>query len=324
MAEGNSLWISPELDKGLDRVREILADTAQHSSPLIAGSISSLIEGGGKMLRPALVLLSGWYGKENQDDLYQLAAAVELLHLATLVHDDILDEAATRRGRTTLHISTGVKTALLLGDYLFARSFGLMEDLIEKTSGIRFSRAVERICEGEINQNHDQYSLSASMRRYKRKIAAKTAALIGASLYLGASHSGCSPEEIQQFRRYGYNIGIAFQIKDDLLDLKGSEISTGKPLARDIKNGIFTAPVIYTLRGSAGDELKQILSTPPYQDETLKKAAETIEAAGGIVLAGELAQNYTRRAVNEASGLREGLTRNLLLELTGNLLVRSS
>ncbi len=324
MPDRKRLWENPELNRGLDRVREILIDSAHKGSPLIADSNISLIEGGGKMLRPSLVLLSGWYGEKNQEDLYQLAAAVELLHLATLVHDDILDDAQTRRGRATLHVNTGTKTALLLGDYLFARSFSLMEDIIEKTSGIRFSRAVERICEGEINQNRDQYSLSESMRRYKRKICAKTAALITASLYLGANHSGCTTDTVQRFRRFGYNLGMAFQVQDDLLDFNGTEFATGKPVARDLATGIFTAPVLYTLSGPHGDSLKQELSSPPYSEETLKNAAEIIRTAGGIERAEELSLLYTRRARDEISGLREGFTRKLLLDLTGKLLIRTS
>ena len=129
------LWDNPELDQGLSEVRRVLTESAGHSSPLIYDSLKHLIEGGGKLLRPALVLLSGWYGGKNADQLTRLAASVEMMHMATLVHDDILDDSPFRRGNPALHVTMGIKTALLMGDYLFARSFSLLEEIIDNAPG---------------------------------------------------------------------------------------------------------------------------------------------------------------------------------------------
>ena len=318
------LWDNPELDQGLSEVRRVLTESAGHSSPLIYDSLKHLIEGGGKLLRPALVLLSGWYGGKNADQLTRLAASVEMMHMATLVHDDILDDSPFRRGNPALHVTMGIKTALLMGDYLFARSFSLLEEIIDNAPGIKTAKAIERICEGEIDQNHQRYSLDSSLRGYLRRIGSKTAALITASLYLGASHGGCNEMDIQRFRRFGYNLGMAFQIVDDLLDFEGSQAATGKPVARDMENGIFTAPVIFTLESSSGEELRAILSSPPYSDSALKAANRLVHQRGGIDKTRRLAARYSQRAADEASGLEEGLTRKLLSDLTGKLLVRTA
>ena len=130
--------------------------------------------------------------------------------------------------------------------------------------------------------------------------------------------------DIQRFRRFGYNLGMAFQIVDDLLDFEGSQAATGKPVARDMENGIFTAPVIFTLESSSGEELRAILSSPPYSDSALKAANRLVHQRGGIDKTRRLAARYSQRAADEASGLKEGLTRKLLSDLTGKLLVRTA
>ena len=317
-----SVLKDPLLSEGLERVRGIMLESVSKAAPFIRESLSSIIDSGGKMLRPALVLMAGWYTEEHKQSLYTLAAAVEMLHTATLVHDDIIDEAAARRGQPALHVTAGSKAAVLVGDYLFARCFGLMDEAVEKESGLNAARVVERICEGEINQNSLRYSLDTGMRQYRRRICAKTAALIAASLTLGAQHSSCGEEETMRFRRIGYDLGMGFQIIDDLLDFEGARGETGKPVARDLEAGIFTAPVIYALETAGGDELRKLLSRPPYDAEALGKAVEIIRKSGGIDAARQMAADYTARAEVELAALRPGKTRELLQGLASELLLR--
>lgn len=317
-----SVLHDPLLTEGLTKVRQIMLASVSEAAPFIRESLSSMIDSGGKMLRPALVMMAGWYSEEHKQSLYTLAAAVEMLHTATLVHDDIIDEAAARRGQPALHVTAGAKAAVLVGDYLFARCFGLMDEAVEKENSLNAARVVERICEGEINQNSLRYSLDTGMREYRRRICAKTAALIAASLTLGAQHSSCSEEETMRFRRIGYDLGMGFQIIDDLLDFEGQRGETGKPVARDLEAGIFTAPVIHALNSAGGKELRRLLGRPPYGTEELNKAVEIIRSNGGIEAARQMAADYTAHAETEISLLRPGKSRELLEGLAGELLTR--
>lgn len=313
---------TPRMAAELDDVRRIILDSAAESAALIRESLQEMIQAGGKLLRPALVLLAGWYGGKNQETLGSLAASVEMLHMATLVHDDVLDDAATRRGKPALHVSVGAKAAILMGDYLFARCFTLLDSFKNREIGLHAARAVERICDGEIRQDTERYSLDISMRSYLRRIFAKTAVLITASMELGAEHGEASPEDVQRFRRIGYNLGMGFQVVDDLLDFTGSESRTGKPLGRDLSAGIFTAPVIYTLSGPRGRELRNLLASPPYTRGNTDAAVALILKGDGIEKSRRLAKTYTRRALKEIDTLEEGQTRSLLSALADSLLVR--
>ncbi|WP_158084209.1 polyprenyl synthetase family protein [Marispirochaeta aestuarii] len=313
---------TPRMAGELDNVRSIILDSAAESAALIRESLGEMINAGGKLLRPALVLLAGWYGGKNQETLGALAASVEMLHMATLVHDDVLDDAPTRRGKPALHVTVGAKAAILIGDYLFARCFTLLDSLKNREIGLHAARAVERICDGEIRQDTERYSLDVSMRSYLRRIFAKTAVLITASMELGAEHGEASPEDVQRFRRIGYNLGMGFQVVDDLLDFTGTENRTGKPLGRDLSAGIFTAPVIYTLAGPRGRDLRELLASPPYKRRDRDAAVSLILKGDGIEQSRRLAKSYTRRALKEIESLEKGETRNLLAALADSLLVR--
>ena len=293
------------------------------AAPFIRQSVAGMIEAGGKMLRPALVVIGGLYGGKSDKRLYSLAAAIELLHTATLVHDDILDDAPTRRGRRTIHADAGAKAAVLIGDYLFARCFSLMSEATGNDTGLNAARVVERICEGEIQQSRRRYSLNQGMRAYRRRIAAKTAALIAASLSLGARQGECAESEVAGFRRIGYDLGMGFQIVDDLLDFNGETATTGKPVARDLAAGIFTVPVIHALNARDGEELRDLLSRPPYSEETLALAAALVRSGGGIEAGRAMAADYTDHAIAGISSLEPGAARDYLLRLAEELLHRS-
>ncbi|WP_319560624.1 polyprenyl synthetase family protein [Marispirochaeta sp.] len=232
----------PRLTGELARVRSIILESAAGSTSLVRESLQDMINAGGKLIRPALVLLAGWYGGKNEKSLRSLAASVEMLHMATLIHDDVIDDAATRRGKPALHINVGAKAAILIGDYLFARCFTLLDSIKDRDIGLHAARAVEHICDGEIRQNTQRYTVDVGMRSYLRRILAKTAVLITVSLELGAQHGEASVQDVQRFRRIGYNLGMGFQIIDDLLDLTGNETRTGKPVAPGLAAGNLYRP----------------------------------------------------------------------------------
>ena len=186
------------------------------------------------MLRPAFVLLASRFGMPDKDRMIRIAAAVEMLHMATLVHDDIIDAAPVRRGVPSLHALRGPRTAVLVGDWLFVSCFSLIADLAGHENARSLAHMVARICGSEISQSADKYVLNTSVRRYLRRIAGKTAALFALAFHVGAAESGCEAPLAGLLRRLGYNLGMGFQIIDDILDFTRDRSETGKPTGNDL------------------------------------------------------------------------------------------
>ena len=209
----------------------------------------------GKMLRPTLTLVSGLCasGREDEgaitDDHITIAAVVEMIHMATLVHDDVLDEASIRRGGQTVNALAGNEAAVILGDYLISRSFHLCSQLDTQDTALRIGEITSTVCEGELRQLHHRGNRELDEQTYFQVIDRKTAALIGVACEMGARHSD-HPHAAGRFFEYGRRLGLAFQIQDDLLDVVGDEDVVGKPLGRDLEKGKLTLPVIHHLGAS--------------------------------------------------------------------------
>jgi heptaprenyl diphosphate synthase len=252
----------PEVAGELAEVRETILARAASEDPEVQGAIRQLLAAGGKMLRPAFVLLAARFGSPGHDRIIRVAGAVEMLHMATLVHDDIIDGASIRRGVATLHALRGPRAAVLVGDWLFASCFSLVADLAELDNARDLSMLVSRICGSEISQSSDRFVASTSVRRYLRRIAGKTAALFSLSFYVGARESGCPDALSAVLRRLGYCLGMGFQIVDDILDFTDTSTQTGKPSGSDLSQGIYTLPVILGLRADDG-RLRSSLARKP-------------------------------------------------------------
>jgi heptaprenyl diphosphate synthase len=226
------------------RVEELLLVTAGSSRhPLVAEAASHVMKAGGKRLRPALVLLSSRAGKPGLRASDEAAAAVELIHLASLYHDDVIDQTDTRRGAPTVHSKWGIEVAVLAGDYLFAQGC-----LLGAASGGEIptilSRALADVCEGQIAEDQVVGDPSRGVRDYMETIELKTAALFRAACEMGACSSGAGRRERGILASFGVGLGVVFQVIDDLLDLVGDEDLIGKPLGTDLKEGVFTLPVL--------------------------------------------------------------------------------
>ncbi len=225
------------------RVEQLLLSAAGSSDvPLVGEASTHLIKAGGKRLRPALVMITARAGEPARAETDLAAAAIELVHLATLYHDDVIDETDTRRGAPTVHSKWGLEVAVLAGDYLFAKGCVLAADAGGEVTGI-LSRAIAEVCEGQIIETTAVGDPRRSPDDYRRTIELKTAALFGAGCELGAATSGAL-EQREPLRTYGRNLGLAFQIVDDLLDLVGDPDITGKVPGTDLKEGVFTLPVL--------------------------------------------------------------------------------
>lgn len=232
----------------LDQVqRELVGDLApgeRDLEPLVDLAVSFR----GKQLRPAMVCLSGLAVGSIGPEHVHVGKVVELLHTATLVHDDVLDGAKLRRRQATVNAAYGTEVPVLLGDYIYARAFHMAVTMADPTCSRVLSEAVRQICQGEITQILHRFDFEWDEERYFRVIADKTACLYAVSCQLGAHYAGGSPEQCASLHTYGMEIGIAFQIIDDCLDLGGDEAVVGKSLGTDLSKGKLTLPLLWLMR----------------------------------------------------------------------------
>ncbi len=270
-----------------------------------------LVQSGGKRLRPALCLLAARSGPQfDMKHALPLAVAFELIHMASLVHDDVLDESDTRRGAPTANAKWGNQVAILAGDYIFARAFDLIAgegygDHVSK----RLAQLVCNLSLGEIVQDSAVYRASQGEADYLDRIRKKTADFLEICCELGAEVGGLPTAEQQKLAEYGHCIGMAFQITDDVLDIVQTTETLGKPAGNDIRQGIVTLPVIRALEVSPeAEELNAIVTDPEMTAEQVKRALEIIMATDGVDFARDRAEEYLERA---KAALPEGLPRDV-------------
>ena len=289
------------IKKDLSSLENLLHETVSSQVDLITDIGNHLISSGGKRIRPALYLLAT-KSNPNLDKNYvmPLAMALEMIHTASLVHDDVLDNAATRRGSATANAKWGNNIAVLTGDYLFAKAFAA---IAKNDYGPRISECLATILcdlsEGEILQNHFGYSIPDSLDIYYDRIAKKTANFIAISCEIGAIVAKLSEKDVLALREYGYCIGMAFQIVDDILDLTSDSQKIGKPAGNDILQGVITLPVIHAYNHSAdGEELKSIIENRKMTTEDLARAIEIVKASNSIEFAKQTVVDFLNRAKN--------------------------
>ena len=283
--------------------------------------LEMVLSGGGKLLRPALALLAGRFGHYNLDLLVPLAASVELLHTATLVHDDVIDSAATRRGRPTVNSAFHNATTVMLGDYLFAHA----ADQVVQTNSLQvvrlFSDTLMIMAKGEIRQDITAYDSRQTIQDYLQRIGGKTASLFATACEGGAIVSGQPDEWAQAFRDYGYNFGIAFQIVDDILDFTGEEDLMGKPVGSDLMQGTLTLPSLLLLeRSPKSNPVQKYFSRP--NPERLTQAVRAVLDSGAVEESYEMARDFCRRANDALSILPDLDDRQTLRDLTEYILER--
>ncbi len=270
-----------------------------HSPVHLITEISEhLVQAGGKRLRPALYFLSARCGATVPVNLQPLATAIELIHMATLVHDDVIDNAATRRGIPTANSKWGNQMSVLTGDYLFAKAFGIVasNQVSDRVMQV-LTKVICSMCEGEIIQNQDTFNPEQNEAEYLNRIAKKTADFIAASCELGALTAKLPEDCVQALREYGYSIGMAFQITDDIVDITASSVQLGKPAGNDLRQGIVTLPVLYALQNSpAAAELKEIVATSDMSDALVARGLAIIHETDAVNYSYQLAGKYLERA----------------------------
>jgi geranylgeranyl pyrophosphate synthase len=315
-----------------DSVQEDLAlvDEAIHrvgmaEYPILASLLEHVLAARGKRLRPALVLLAASFHDYRLEYLVPLAAAIELLHTATLVHDDLIDNAPTRRGVRTLHSLTSKAATVLVGDYVFAHAAALCTE----TQNVRvmrvFGETLMTIVDGELKQLFTAGFWRQSREDYYAKIARKTASLIRTASETGAILSGAPEEQIQSLRGYGYNLGMAFQIVDDVLDFVGDEAVMGKVVGSDLRQGMATLPVIELLvEDPDNPALRRVFDDADSSDGAIVEAIAAVKASNAIPLCLDEARRFVQLARDFLNILPDTPERRTLEALTYYVVDRAS
>lgn len=309
-----------EFNKAMNQVEKDMKEIIKSRQPLVQKAVLQLTEAGGKRLRPALVLLSHDFGERINPNIHKVAAAVEIIHMATLVHDDIIDDASTRRGQITTQAKWGKNVAVFTGDYLISKAFlSLSKNVLSKDIS-KVSFMAKSICEGEIEQFDSRFKTDVTLKQYLWRIKCKTAHLFAFSCWLGAVEADASKNIINALKRYGNNLGMAFQISDDILDFIGNEEKVGKPLGSDIKNGIYTLPIIYALtKGKKARALKELLLKGDFSQEEIKTIIEMTIENGGLLYAKKLLEKYIKKAKKDLEKAPEGPYKKTLYQLVDQI-----
>lgn len=239
------------LNADINIIEKTLEETIQAESPILHQTSLQLLQAGGKRIRPIFVLLSGKFGQYEIDRIKNVAVALELIHMASLVHDDVIDDAELRRGKPTINTKWDNKVAMYTGDYIFARALELMTKIRNPEAHKILSNTMVELTLGEIEQIKDKYRFNQNIRDYFRRIKRKTALLIAASCGLGAIASDVEESVQKKLFRFGYYVGMSYQIIDDILDFTATEKELGKPAGGDLLQGNITLPVLFALEDEA-------------------------------------------------------------------------
>lgn len=309
-----------DIYKELMEVEKYIRKALKTRQAILSKSVQELLDAGGKRLRPALVILSGKFGQYDRKKLFPIAAGIEILHMATLVHDDIIDDADIRRGIPTVQAKWGKDMAVFTGDFLLTRSFSLITQNVELENMHKLSNAMKAICEGEIDQYQQRYNLDISINAYLKRIARKTALLFALSCRAGAEEAKCSPRDTWNLWQFGKNIGMAFQIVDDILDFVGDVQVVGKPLMADFASGVFTLPIIYAAMDPwYKRKLKEIIEAGQFSQAELKCVQKWVHESGAMEHSKKLAHRYINRAINNLKALPNIPARDHLRDLVKEL-----
>jgi heptaprenyl diphosphate synthase len=292
------------LNSDINIVEKELENTIQTESLLLRQASLHLLQAGGKRIRPVFVLLAGKFGKYDMNVIKHVAVALELIHMASLVHDDVIDDAELRRGKPTIKSKWDNRIAMYTGDYIFALATELMTKIENPLAHQILSNTIVEVCIGEIEQIKDKYRFDQNLRDYLRRIKRKTALLIAVSCQLGAIAAGVDEKIHKKLFRFGYYVGMSFQIIDDVLDFTATEKELGKPAGSDLIQGNITLPVLYAMNDSS---IKQkILEVHENMDQSeLIIIINMIKNSGAIERSFEMSDRYLDKALQILNELPE-------------------
>ncbi|RSL33465.1 heptaprenyl diphosphate synthase component II [Salibacterium salarium] len=314
------------LKSDIEKIEKELENAVQAKHPILQEASLHLLQAGGKRIRPVFVLLSAKFGTYDIERIKQIAVALELIHMASLVHDDVIDNADLRRGKSTIKAQWDNRVAMYTGDYIFAKAiertaYFQNEDIHKIISG-----AMNEMCLGEIEQIRDQYNWHQNLKTYLRRIKRKTALLIAVSCQLGAVSAGASAKDQSRLYHYGYNVGMSYQIIDDILDFTGSEKELGKPAGDDLLQGNITLPALYAMCHNAEDKkfISDMLKKENKTEVDMAPLLDIVKQSGGIEYSKELSKKYLNRAFQSLDGLSDISAKKSLLDIAKYIGSRNS
>ena len=312
------------LERGLTEVEELLHREVQSEFRFLTETSLHLVDAGGKRFRPLFTLLAGQFGPDQgrTQDVVRAAAVVELVHLATLYHDDVMDEATMRRGAVSANARWDNTVAILTGDFLFAHASRLVADLGPEAVRIIASTFAELVT-GQMRETTGPVPGTDPVAHYLAVVAEKTGSLIATAGRYGAMFSGASQERIDALRRFGEKIGTAFQISDDIIDIASPAAQSGKTPGTDLREGVRTLPMLYALAEPGVDRLRVLLAEPLTDDTLIAEALHLLRTSPGLGRAVQSLRSYTDSARAELAVLPPGPAREALASVTDYLAART-
>jgi heptaprenyl diphosphate synthase len=291
------------LEQDLARVEPMLVSAVAAGDPFLDQVATHLIRAGGKRLRPMLALAAATRGERSatEEDLLG-SVSIELVHLASLYHDDVIDEATMRRGTDSVNARFGNLMAIVGGDYLLARSAEIAASLGTEIAAL-LATTLGQLCKGQVAEVKTAFSVERTAEQYLEAIAGKTAALMASSCRIGALTGGAPRDEVEALTEFGRNFGMVFQLRDDVLDVLATDGELGKQPGQDLAEGVYTLPVLHALEDPViGPELATLLGSPLAQPER-DKARAMVAASGGIAATVEVGRRFVAEAEEAVAGL---------------------
>jgi len=287
-----------EMRSDIEAIENKLGQIISVEQPILTEASFQLLNAGGKRMRPVLVLLASRYGDRHHENVMQTAVTLELIHMASLVHDDVIDDADVRRGEQTVKARWNNRIAMYTGDFMLAKALNVLAEIEHQQIHQILSYSLKEICLGEINQVEDQYNWNQTLRHYLQRIKRKTALLLAVSCQLGAMAAGASASICRDLYYFGYYMGMSYQIVDDILDLVSTEEELGKPVASDIRQGNITLPVLIALRKNQQEakQLLTLLKIPNKSTEEWNSVVQLIRDSGSIADAESISIRFTNKA----------------------------
>lgn len=324
-----TFWDSfPQVRKDMIEINQIILKHINSVPGLLGKALEDTFAVPGKMLRPACVMLFGAFGPDatqKHDELQKIATSIETLHNATLIHDDIIDESSMRHGRPSIQTKYGKHIAVYAGDYLFALSLTLLSENAQSLhSVIADGKTMQNILVGETEQYNNAYNINISEKEYLNQIKGKTGVLFGLACFIGAYESGIKVTKALKAKQFGEYLGQAFQLRDDILDYTTTSSTFKKPVLLDVKDGIYSGPLIFALQNDNNNHLHELVKMgKDLTQDQLHEIENLVNHLGGVERAQKLADQYTEKALASLKKhWPDNENRALIEQLTGRLLKR--
>ncbi|GAB3294223.1 polyprenyl synthetase family protein [Parasphingorhabdus pacifica] len=315
--------LADSVKRNMARVEETLHESVRSEFDFATRTSRHLVDAGGKRIRPLFVLLAAHFGDPAAEDVIKSAAVVEMVHLATLYHDDVMDEATMRRGATSANARWDNSVAILTGDFLFAQASQLVADL--GTGAVReMARTFEALVTGQMRETVGPDGGEDAVEHYLQVIYEKTGSLIATAGQFGAWFSGATEAQVRSLEHVGKLVGIGFQISDDIIDIASPSTESGKTPGTDLREGVRTLPMLYALAASDTDErLRGLLGRPLESDAEVDEALELLRRSSGLMRTREKLDEYAKEARDELAGLPSCAARDALGTLVDYVVART-